>query len=206
MMLFIGLVSMVWLSNVMKARRYVMAVAVLLALGACHEALAQRTMPGQAFVDAGGRWPLGAYVGAGGYSIPGYWSAGLGASRQTERLSYADAGEGRPASLESWRAGLLGGYMFRLVATRSRGASLYAGARGYVAIERIDPFGRLPQDILLDLDAKGAFVFGVAPRLEAEVYLAGPVALYVAGDVPVTFLSQIRTFSARAQMGLRIAL
>lgn len=185
-----------------EIRRYIlMALALLLLTGG--QAAAQRTMRGQMFLDLAGHYPVGGSIGVGQYTLPGYWTAGLEALRMRERLIMDDAVE--TVSLDVWQTKAKGGYMARLVSTRSRSISLYAGGVAWVGLESVDPFKKLPDTIVIPSLPKHRFVFGVTPEVEAEFFLGSHFALVVGGRLPLAFLSNIRMATLQGRAGFRVA-
>lgn len=160
-------------------------------------------MRGQMFLDLGGAYPIGASVGVGQYRIPGYWHAGVGALRMREPLRLDGAVE--DMFLDTYQAKAGGGYMFRLVSTRSRSLGLYAGGVAWGGVEVVDPLKTLPEDVVLTIEKDPSFVFGVTPRVELEIYFGRHFALTLGGQVPVAFMSRIRYATAQGTAGLRFA-
>jgi hypothetical protein len=193
---------MVCLFDMKEMRRHITAALAILLL-VCLDAGAQRTMRGQMFMNLEGQWPVGASVGVGQYLIPGYWDAGFDLMRMHEPLRLDGAVE--DTFLESWQLKAGGGFMFRLLSTRSRSLSVYGGGDAWVGLEEIDPRHLLPTDVVLTIDTGRKFVFGATPRLEAEIYLGRHFALVLGGQVPVAFLSRIRYASPQGTAGIRIA-
>jgi len=185
-----------------KIRRYILvALSLLLLTGG--NVSAQRTMKGQMFLDLAGHYPLAGSVNVGQYLMPGYWMAGLEALRMREYLLMDDIVG--TVSLDVWQTKAKGGYMARLVSTRSRSISLYAGGVAWVGLESVDPFKKLPDTIVIPSLPKHKFVFGVTPEVEAEFFLGSHFALVVGGRLPLAFLSNIRMVTAQARAGIRIA-
>lgn len=187
----------------MKTIRFVVLVLALLLVPASG-VFAQRTMKGQIFIDASGGWKPGATIGAGGYLIPGYWCAGVEGMLLSRRL--AQAGSVMTGRLDVYHAGAHGGFMYRFVGTRSRAVNLYGGGEAWLGLESVDPFGRLPEDVVLSIADGTTFVFGVTPRLEAEFFLGRRVALTLGGRLPLTFMSRMGILSYQGTAGIRILL
>lgn len=166
-------------------------------------AFGQRTMKGQIFAEMAGCWTPGATLGAGGYTISGYWCAG--AEGLLMRRSLAMGGEAMAEHLDIYHLKARGGYMYRFVGTRSRAVNLYGGGEAWVGLETLDPFHTMPDDIVLSIDDGNSFVFGVTPRLEAEFFLGNHFAIVLGGRVPVAFLSRLRMFNYQGTVGFRIA-
>lgn len=184
-----------------KIRRYILvALSILLLTGG--NVSAQRTMKGQMFLDLAGHYPLAGSVNVGQYLMPGYWMAGLEELRMREYLLMDDTGS---LALDIWQTKLQGSFFYRLVSTRSRVLSLYAGAGAWVGLESVDPFKKLPESIVLPSLPDHKFVFGVTPEVNVEVFMGSHFALVVGGRLPLAFLSNIRMVTAQARAGIRIA-
>lgn len=195
--------NMVWQNS--WGRIVVLLAVVAAALSFSDSARAQRTMDGQYFIGAEGRWPLGAAVGTGRYLRWGYWHAGVTADRIANVL-YAD---GEAVPLEFYHPMAEGGLMARFLSTRGRGLNFYAGGSLMVGIEYFDPFRKVPDDVVVILPSGSGpafrkFIFGLCPRLEMELYMGPRVALVLAGRAPVTFGSQTGWLHGTASLGLRI--
>ena len=186
----------------MKAIKYYLLVLALFLLPA-FSAFGQRTMKGQIFIDATGGWTPVATLGVGGYLIPGYWYSGVEGLRMRKVL--AQAGSPLTEHLDTYHLKARGGYMQRLVGTRSRSVSLYAGGDAWVGLESVDPFNRLSDDYVLSINDGNTFVFGVTPRLEAEFFLGKIFAFTLGGRLPFAFLSRIRMMTWQGMAGIRIA-
>lgn len=185
----------------MKVRRYILFVfAVVLAAA---PASAQRTMPGQSFVDLRGTFPIGGGVSYGQYLVSSYWKAGVGTMRQREYLRVDGIVGETP--LDVWQAKAEGDFMYRLVSTRSRIFSIYGGGGLWLGAEKVDPFRTLPSDVIVDLDGQYRFIFGATPRLELEFFIGNHVAVLVGGRLPCAVFSQIRVVTLQADAGLRVA-
>lgn len=177
------------------------ALAILLMV--CLDASAQRTMRGQMFLDLEGQYPLGASVAVGQYTLPGYWQAGVNLLQMREYLRLDGAVD--LMNLDTYHLKAEGGYMFRLLSTRSRSFGIYGGAFGWVGIEAVDPLKVLPEDILLNIDKGRSFVFGATPRLEAQLFFGNHIALVIGGEVPIAVRSRIKMFNPQGTAGLRFA-
>lgn len=98
----------------------------------------------------------------------------------------------------------LGGeYMYRLVSTRSRSISLYAGGGAFLGYDFYDPRKELPATIDTKLP-KGNFLYGISPHIEAEFFVTRQLALILGGVVLVNFTSPLVMFRPRLKMGLRV--
>lgn len=189
----------------MKNMKYILLLAALLAAYTA-PCSAQRTMRSQFFIDAEGRWPLGAQLSLGQYTNVGYWNGFLTADRLYQTLVYSDGQTA--ARLDYYRIAIGAEYMARIAGTRSRSLSLYGGGGGMIGIELVDPFSLLPKDIVIQIDgespAKRAFIFGVRPRILCEWYLSQRFALTAGCVAPIYFGSQWRYLSVMGTLGMRV--
>lgn len=96
-----------------------------------------------------------------------------------------------------------GGYMHRIAATRSRSFNLYTGGSAFIGYEIYDPVRRLPSNINTGL-GEGAFVYGIRPSVEAEVFLTRTLAIIISGSAPLTFSSLSGWLRVNAGAGLRL--
>ena len=93
--------------------------------------------------------------------------------------------------------------MFRLVSSRSRAISLYAGGGGFLGYEVVDPMRRLSEHIVLNV-RKRTFLYGIYAAVEAEVFFVEKVALVFKGILPVNFVSQLGKVHYECGVGLRV--
>ena len=96
-----------------------------------------------------------------------------------------------------------GGYMHRLVCTRSRNISLYAGGEAFLGFESYDPMSELPSNIDTGLPS-GSFLYGIAPQVVAEIFLTGKLALVAGCSSPVNLSSPITMVRPNLMLGLRM--
>lgn len=190
-----------------NGHRFILLAVLLAALSFSDQARAQRTMDGQFFLGAEGRWPLGAAIGTGQYIPWGYWHAGVTADRISR--AFMEGNDGERVSLEFYQPMAEGGIMPRIISTRSRILNIYAGASLMVGVEYFDPFKKLPDNVVVILPsgddvAYRKFIFGACPRVEMEVYMGPRVALVAAARAPLTFGSQMGWAHVTAALGLRI--
>lgn len=161
-------------------------------------ASAQRTMSGQGSLTVSGVF-TGTSVGVEAfysqYTLGGFWEAGLMGADYLGRLSTGQA-------LRYDDAVAAGGYMFRLVATRSRSLNLYAGGGILVGVEVLDPLNRLPGYIDLGR-SRVSFQYGLYAHALGEIFLGRRLALVVNGRIPVNFSSAVKHFHWQAGVGLK---
>lgn len=130
------------------------------------------------------------------YSLIGYGTAGVRCSDYARTLSSV-------AKIGYTDICAEGGYMFRLISSRSRAISLYAGGGGFLGYEVVDPMRRLPEHIVLNV-RKRTFLYGIYAAVEAEVFFVEKVALVFQGILPVNFVSQLGKVHYECGAGLRV--
>ncbi len=178
-----------------------LAMILLCLISSICSAHAQRTMKGQGILTAGATsgitrmLDMGAEVGYGQYLLRGYWYTAASVASHKIRTSgaylmrYIDLLGG-------------GGYMHRLVSTRSRSISLYAGGGAFLGYEIYDPAGELPSSISTGL-AAGSFLYGISARAEVEFFITGRLAVSASVCAPVNFSSPVTLFRPALLMSLR---
>jgi len=138
-----------------KGTKYCMIIGAMLMFFSI-PASAQRTISGQSALGLSARYN-GTSVGAEAfyemYTLNGYWQAGLQGNQYRDLLSNGN-------SLEYMHALAQGGYLFRLVGTRSRSLSLYGGAGVQLGVEILDVWHRLPRYMDIDRSRYG-FIYGL---------------------------------------------
>jgi hypothetical protein len=93
--------------------------------------------------------------------------------------------------------------MHRIASVRSRAFSLYGGGGAFIGYELYDPASRLPANISTGL-GDGAFIYGIDPGIEAEVFISRRVALTAGCTMPLTFGSVTRWIRMNATAGIRL--
>ena len=189
------------------------ATLVLVLAAASVQARAQRTVRGQSLVSAafmqtvsppGATSVQGGEVLYGRYLPNSYWQAGA---------QYMPAtGDGGIGCFT-----FAGGMMWRLAESRSRVFSLYLGGNALfgadfgdiskavtdiVAEESSDSITSAPGDGD-DEGVKTAFVYGIEPRVEVELYLFRKAALVLGVQIPIKMLTQQNNLSLRLSAGIR---
>ena len=182
-----------------------LAALLVMMLVPSSKASAQRTMEGQNFIGAD--------------AIPAFTDArDFGA-----RISWGMYGTDH--RLEAWAAAVPGHRMitqdtellygqisagcdwqWRLLSTRSRSFSLYAGGGALLGWETYDPFRKLPPHVETDLPGKGTFLYGCTASLETEIFLLRRLALVLRTDADVIPPSRTGILRLTAGMGLRVEL
>lgn len=169
-----------------------------------HYAQAQRTMKGQNMLTVSVGTSIlrvqdcGAEISFGQYLLGSYWFAEVGA--MSHRV--ATSGHNLMRFMDMLASG---GYMHRLVSNRSRSLSLYAGGGAFLGYEIYDPMDELPESISTGLPS-GTFLYGISPRILAEVFITGKMALTASCSVPVNFTSPITKARPDLMLGLRLNL
>ena len=186
------------------SRTGVLIVVLTFVLMSCatFSASAQRTMKGQHAVGmeiSGGILnitDIGICLNYSQYLLNAYWLVGVyGGNNKimtdnSHNLKYLDTT-------------INGGYMHRLVATKSRSISLYAGGGAFIGYEFYDPRKELPANIDTKLPT-GNFLYGIFPSIEAEFFLTSQLALTVSSVAMINFSSPLVKLRPQIRMGLRV--
>ena len=190
-------------SSVNIRHKAVIVMLIIACLMMCSQSLsAQRTANRQSMVSVSAVSSLlrpqevGAVVSYGQYLLEGYWTASAKGGMHTLVIS----SDIRMRYLE---VTFCGGYMHRLVSTRSRNISLYAGGEAFLGFESYDPMSELPSNIDTGLPS-GSFLYGIAPQVVAEIFLTGKLALVAGCSSPVNFSSPITMVRPNLIVGLRM--
>lgn len=183
----------------MYRKTLILVFSVAICLAVAPRAEAQRTARGQFILNAEyvqGVFParsstvMGGSLGLGQYLGSCYWEAGA-------RFAplYARQSVGTVAAY--------GGFMYRVVGTRSHSFNVYAGGRLYVGGDYQKPVLEEGQEeVSLEKYTWGLMV-AVAPRLELELFVLRRFALTAGFSVPVKIQSQMDLLSGRATFGIR---
>lgn len=189
--------------RIFHSRKPFVVIALILTLFMCtiFSADAQRTMKGQHAigVEAAGYIPnlgnLGVNLNYSQYLLSAYWM--IDAFVGSNQINVTG---GIPMNFIEYALG--GGYMYRLLATRSRSISLYAGGGAFIGYELYDPMKKLPASIDTELPT-GNFLYGVSPRIEAEFFVIRQLAITVGTVAMVNFSSPLVMFRPQLRLGLR---
>lgn len=161
-------------------RRLILSVVVLL-IGVT--ASAQRTIPGQMFIQAGFQPAhLNQFsVGAGQYSTVGFWYAD--ATFATDRLDPKDI-----------TLGVNGGYLWRLAANTRRSINLYGGVTGSVSYHNVNPHDVPLLEAVIEEGEPSTYFYdkrdirtSIQPTLILEFFPFKAVSLFISGYVPCQF-------------------
>ena len=190
-------------SSINTRQKAVIVMDIISCLMMCSQSLsAQRTANRQSMVSMSAVSSLlrpqevGAAVSYGQYLLEGYWTAGAKGGMH----SLVTSSDIRMRFLDMTFSG---GYMHRLVCTRSRSISLYAGGEAFLGFETYDPMNELPSNIDTGLPS-GSFLYGIAPQVVAEFFLTGKLALVAGCSSPVNFSSPITMVRPNLILGLRM--
>ena len=165
------------------------AVALLLLCICCPDLHAQRTMDGQQSIslyvisESADSLSRSVSVSYGSYLKTSMWEAGL--SRQSSH------------GLCAW-----GCWRYRIVSTRNRTLSIYAGAGAAAGWSPADG----QTDEQEETQNTGTYGYGIFASAQAELFLAGRVALIFTGTVPAGFNTPLQDIRPLASAGLRINL
>lgn len=177
-------------------------LAFVLSLVVSIDATAQRTMKGQHAIgiDVSGRIPnladIGICLNYSQYLLNAYWQVGAFVGNNQIKT---DNG----LNLEYIDSALCGGYMHRLIATKSRSICLYAGGGAFIGYEFYDPRKDLPANIDTKLPT-GNFLYGIFPSIEAAFFVTRQLALTVSSVAMINFSSPLVKLRPQIRMGLKI--
>ena len=185
-----------------RALFLIVVLTSVLLLATASSAAAQRTMKGQHAVgaevsaDVPNLGDLGLCLNYSQYLLNSYWQV------------YASAGDNhiqtdRGPLMEYVDCFIGGDFMYRLIATRSRSVSLYAGGGAFIGYEFYDPRKDLPANINTNLPT-GSFLYGISPRIEAEFFLTRQMAITLGTSAMVNFSSPLVKLRPQLRVGLRI--
>lgn len=164
-------------------------------------AMAQRTMSGQFMAEGLGLWcgtGAGGQVSFGQYLQSSMWRSQICMRNYSTSLSTGD----RMAYTDMVAQGR---WDYRIISTRSRMLSLYAGAGLFLGYEAYDISGRLPDNVDTGL-GQGSFLYGITAGLSTEVFFVRRVALVIGADIPINFSSPVEKFHWEVSAGIRINL
>ena len=174
---------------------------VVLFMTAFINAEAQRTMKGQSVIGAETSFngiSAGTTINYSQYTLNGFWYVGI--SGNDYYALYSDSDIFRYNHICGY-----GGYLFRLVGTRSRSINLYGGGEIIVGMEVIDPFNELPYQFKASME-KYRFLYGVCPKILAEFFISPRFAFTIFGTLPINFSSAISNVNYNIGGGFRIML
>lgn len=163
---------------------------------------AQRTMKGQlhigahASLSADPRVPAGGELSFGSYLLDSYITGWINVTPDyitlptSHQLGYIPINVGAD-------------YMYRVAATRSRSINLYVGGGIFLGWELYDPFKRLPSYIDTGF-GNGTFIYGVAPAVASEFFIARTVALSLEARMPVSISSKTEILKLHLKAGIKV--
>ena len=163
---------------------------------------AQRTMKGQlhisahASLSADPRLPAGGELSFGSYLLDSYITGWINVTPDyitlptSHQLGYIPINVGAD-------------YMYRVAATRSRSINLYVGGGIFLGWELYDPFKRLPSYIDTGF-GNGTFIYGVAPAVASEFFIARTVALSLEARMPVSISSKTEILKLHLKAGIKV--
>jgi len=182
--------------------------AILLFLGSTQLANAQRTAYGERMISIDvslsqfNRTSLGAGLSYGQYLLNSYWFGGLNFVNRVEIHSASGEAVNYP------RLQGFGGYMYRLLGSRSRQVNLYGGGDLFIGGEFFDLFKTLTgptRKAYLEGGVKEAkFIFGLSPRLEGEFFISSAVAITAGIRVPFCILTNFDIPGVEMSLGARV--
>lgn len=163
---------------------------------------AQRTMKGQlhigahASISADPRVSAGGELSFGSYLLDSYITGWINVTPAyitlptSHQLGYIPINVGAD-------------YMYRVAATRSRSINLYVGGGIFLGWELYDPFKRLPSYIDTGF-GNGTFIYGVAPAVASEFFIARTVALSLEARMPVSISSKTEILKLHLKAGIKV--
>lgn len=163
---------------------------------------AQRTMKGQyhlaaeAAFAADPRVPTGAEISFGAYLLDSYVIGWINVTPDYVTLPTSHQLEYIPINVGA-------DYMYRVAATRARSVNLYVGGGVFLGWELYDPFRKVPSYIDTGFGS-GTFIYGVAPALESEFFIARRLALTLGVRMPVSISSKTEILKLHLKAGIRI--
>ena len=175
---------------------------IFLSFWGCNECKAQRTMIDRNLLTAeyamqfSSVRDFGINLSWGRYLLDGFWEVSVSGISTGMPLSTGDR-------MKLFTIRTEGGYLHRIASTRSRGLNLYAGGTAFIGYEVYDPWSTLPQNVNTGLGS-GAFIYGIRPRLEAEIFISKRIAIIICGSAPLTFGSVSSWLRGDAGVGLRV--
>ena len=185
-------------------RTTVLIVVLTFVLMSCatFSASAQRTMKGQHAVGMEisecipNITDIGICLNYSQYLLNAYWQVGVYGGNN---MIMTDNGH----NLKYLDTTINGAYMHRLVATKSRSISLYAGGGAFIGYEFYDPRKELPANIDTKLPT-GNFLYGIFPSIEAAFFLTRQLALTVSSVAMINFSSPLVKLRPQIRMGLKV--
>ena len=163
---------------------------------------AQRTMKGQyhlaaeAAFAADPRVPAGVEISFGAYLLDSYVIGWVNVTPDYVTLPTSHQLEYIPINVGA-------DYMYRVAATRARSVNLYVGGGVFLGWELYDPFRKVPSYIDTGFGS-GTFIYGVAPALESEFFIARRLALTLGVRMPVSISSKTEILKLHLKAGIRI--
>ena len=145
---------------------------------------------------------VGGELSYGQYLIRGFWLTELGYHNRIER----DIPSGE--TIYYPRVQLRGGYMYRLLSNYPRSLNFYGGGDAFIGVELFDVYRTLSESTRQAYYYNGfhdyQFIYGVAPRLELECFLAPSVASLLRVRVPLCFGTPFPTLGWEVGIGAKV--
>lgn len=132
------------------------------------------------------------------YTLNGYWQAGIEGKKYHVPISTGNR-------LDYIHTLVSSGYMYRVAGTKNRLLNYYMGGRVFMGVELTDPLHALPDYISTGLKPV-SFLYGVAPRMDLEVFFSRHCAFLLSAGLPLNFSFKITWFHYEVGLGLKIAL
>ena len=192
------------MSNETEIRGIVRSVliACFVLFASSQAASAQRTMKGQlhvgaqASLSADPRLPAGGELSFGSYLLDSYIAGWINVTPDFISLATGHQLGYIPINVGA-------DYMYRAAATRARSVNLYVGGGVFLGWEIYDPLRRLPSYIDTGL-GQGTFIYGVAPSVASEFFIARTVALTLEARMPVSISSKAEILKLHLKAGIKV--
>ena len=177
-------------------------IACFVLFASSQAASAQRTMKGQlhvgaqASLSADPQLPAGGELSFGSYLLDSYIAGWINVTPDFISLATGHQLGYIPINVGA-------DYMYRVAATRARSVNLYVGGGVFLGWEIYDPLRRLPSYIDTGL-GKGTFIYGVAPSVSSEFFIARTVALTLEARMPVSISSKAEILKLHLKAGIKV--
>lgn len=178
-----------------------LALSLLLLISTAGMSYAQRTIDGQYTVSGESFYTgssLGGRISVGRYTGLGILNTSIAVANH--RLDISDRLVG--SKVDALHVYGEVSMMLVLISNRAHSLLLYGGAGAFIGAEALDPFGKLPKDI--EVVKPISPIYGISPRVEADVFIGRRMALTVACQAP--FNIDMLRFAYELALGFRIAL
>ena len=177
-------------------------IACFVLFASSQEASSQRTMKGQlhvgaqASLSADPRLPAGGELSFGSYLLDSYIAGWINLTPDFISLATGHQLGYIPINVGA-------DYMYRAAATRARSVNLYVGGGAFLGWEVYAPPRRL-QSYIDTGRGQGTFIYGVAPSVSSEFFIARTVALTLEARMPVSISSKAEILKLHLKAGIKV--